>query len=118
MVNVFAHVDQAVMDQFALDETGPITYDPRVSAPNRSPFQTRGIFDRDHELIFTEVANSEYSAAGHSTFGPVVAVRPSELGLVPKQGDRVTIKGTLYRVHDVKTDGPDWTDLVLKEHIA
>lgn len=113
MVNVFALADAAVLDQFA-DETGDVMYNPQVSQPGTPPFVVRGIFDADHELIFTEVANSEYSAAGHSTTGPVIGLRASELGFEPKQGDRLTIKGTIYRVHDVKSDGPDWRDLVLK----
>lgn len=114
MVNVFALVDRAALDTFA-DETGDVVYHAVKSAPDRPVFTTRGIFDADHDLIFTEVANSEYSAAGHSTTGPVVGVMTTDLGLEPKQGDRLVIKGKTYRVHDVKPDGPTWRDLILKE---
>lgn len=111
MIDLDALVNKACSDQFA----EPVTYDPRVSAPTRGVFAARGVFDKDHEVMFTEVAGSENSAAGHATTAPVLGVRTSELALEPKKGDRVTIRGTLYEVWIPDTDGDGWVDLVLKK---
>ncbi|MGE3064115.1 MAG: hypothetical protein AB7K67_00895 [Hyphomicrobiaceae bacterium] len=108
-------VNAAVLDEFAVE----VSYDPRVASPGAPAFAARGIFDADHEMVLTQVANSEYDAAGHSTTGPVLGVRPSELGLAPKQGDRLTITsgphaGKVYAVWDIQPDGDGWLDLILK----
>jgi hypothetical protein len=113
MVDVFALANAASLDEFAV----PVTYDPRVSTPGWAPFAARGIFDADHELVLQQIEGSEFDAAGHSTTGPVLALRPSELGLEPKQGDRVTIAGKVYAIYDVRPDGDDWVDLVLKARV-
>jgi hypothetical protein len=114
VIDFAALVDGPVMDQFG----EPITYHPR-QGPGFAASITgkRGIFDRDHELVLTEVAASEMNAAGHSTTGPVLSVRPSELGITPKQADEVTVQGRRYRVWDVRRDGPDWLDLILKDNL-
>lgn len=113
-VDLDALVNKAVCDQFAID----VTYDPRVSDPQRGPFAARGIFEKDHEVLFEEIAKSENNAAGHSTFAPALGVRTAELGLEPKQGDLVTIKGVVYRVWDAPSDGEGWVDLILKKQRA
>ena len=111
MIDLDALVNKAVGDQFA----EPVTYDPRVSASTRGAFATRGVFDKDHEVMFTEVPSSENQAAGHATTAPVLGVRTTELGLDPRKGDRVTIRGQLYEVWSPEPDGDGWVDLVLKK---
>lgn len=110
-IDLDALVNGPVQDLFA----EAVTYAPLVSAPQREPFATRGTFDRDHEVIFEEIAKSENNAPGHSTFAPVLGVRLAELDLEPKQGDEVTIRGIVYRVWDVHGDGDGWADLILKK---
>lgn len=111
MLDLDALVNQAVSDQFA----EVVTYNPLASAPSRAAFATRGTFDKDHEVIFEEIAQSENNAPGHSTFVPMLGVRTVELELEPKKGDRVTIRGTLYQVYDVHPEGDGWAELILKK---
>lgn len=113
MIDFASLVDGPTMDQFG----EPIIYHARQGVGFAASRNGRGIFDRDHELVLTEVAASEMNAAGHSTTGPVVSVRPSELGVTPRQADEVTCQGVRYRVWDVRRDGPDWCDLILKENL-
>jgi hypothetical protein len=112
-VDLDALVNKAVANQFA----EPVTYDPRVSAPSRGAFATRGIFERDHEVLFQEIAQSENQAAGHSTFVPMLGVRTVELALEPKKGDRITIRGVVYEVFEPQSDGDGWFELMLRKRV-
>ena len=112
-VDLDALVNKAVANQFA--ET--VSYDPRISAPSRGVFSTRGIFDKDHEVLFEEIAQSENQAAGHSTFVPMLGVRTVELELEPKKGDRTTIRGVVYEVFEVQPDGDGWCELMLRKRV-
>ncbi len=113
-IDLDALVNASVLDEFAV----AVSYQPLVSSPGAPAFPARGIFDADHELVLTEVANSEFDAAGHSTTGPVIALRPLELGLMPKQGDRVVIAAKTYAVWDIRPDGDGWVDLILKARVG
>ncbi len=108
-----ALVNAGICDEFA----EAVTYDPRISAPTRGTFAARGVFDADHELIFTEVPGSKIDAPGHSTTAPVIGMRPGELALDPKQGDRITIRGVVYEVWDIHPDGDGWVDMILRKRV-
>jgi hypothetical protein len=108
-----ALVDAPVMA--LLCDPDPAIYYRRTGATFAAPVTVAAIFDRDHEMILTEVANSEMNAAGHSSFKPVLTLRPSALGFTPAQGDEVDVEGIRWRVVDVQRDGRDWVDLVLNE---
>lgn len=112
-VDFDALVGKAVLDQFA----EAVSYNPLASSPGAPAFGTRGIFDADHELIFEAIPASEDKAPGHNTTAPVLGVRSAELGLEPKQGDRVTIRGIVYAVWSVHPDGDGWFDLILRKRI-
>ncbi len=109
-VDLDALVNVAVLDQFAV----PATYQPLVSLPGAPAFSIQGVFDADHEIVLEEVAASEMKAAGHSTTVPVIGVRTADLGLTPKQGDRVTVAGVVHQIRDIHPDGDGWVDLILQ----
>lgn len=112
-IDLDALVNKAICDEFS----EIVTYDPRMSWPGQPAFSSRGTFDADHEVLFEAIADSENKAAGHSTTMPALGVRTVELGLTPKQGDRVTIRGIVYDIWDVHPDGDGWADLILKKRI-
>lgn len=109
-VDFDALVNVAVRDEFAV----ATTYEPLVSRPGSPAFAVSGVFDATHRVVLQEIAASEMQAAGHSTTVPVIGYRTADLGLDPKQGDRVTIAGVVHQVQDVQPDGDGWVDLVLK----
>jgi len=94
-----------------------VSYLPLASQPNTPAFAVVGIFDRAHEIILTEIAASELSAAGHSTTAPVLEVRLSQFALPPRKNDRVVIGAETFTVWDVKPDGCGHADLILRERI-
>jgi hypothetical protein len=108
-----ALIDAPVMA--ILCDPEPALYHRRTGGTFAAAVPVAAIFDRDHEMILTEVAASEMNAAGHSTTKPVLTLRPSDLGFAPAQGDEVVVEGIRWRVVDVQRDGRDWVDLILKE---
>jgi len=73
------------------------------------------IFDREHEIILNDIAQSELKAAGHSTTVPVATVRLAQFAASPAQGDTLTIAGEVFSVWDVQPDGRGCADLILRK---
>lgn len=73
------------------------------------------IFDREHEVVLNDIAQSELKAAGHSTNVPVATVRLAQFAAPPQQGDTLTIAGEAFTVWDVQKDGQGCADLVLRK---
>lgn len=99
----------------------PVTFSPanKLVKPG-DPFIA--IFDREHEIILDELANSELRGSGHSTTVPVLTIRLADFATRPAQGDQVTVLAHLSRptegtwtVWDVKPDGEGCADLLLRE---
>lgn len=44
---------------------------------------------------------------------PILGIRDSDLGLTPRQDDQVLVRGILYRVKEVETDGQGGSRLYL-----
>lgn len=111
-VDIDALINVAVLDQF--EHPRPITYYPAVSNPEAAPFTVRGIWDREHEAVLTEVAGSETKSSGVSTTLPVLNVRLAPFAAPPRQGDRFEVDGETFKVSDVRPDGLGMADLIGK----
>jgi len=104
-------VNKTVMDVFSRD----VTYMPRVSVPGGRPFPIKAIFDRNHEVILTDIRTSEEEGHGHSTMMPVLTVRLADFEAEPRQDDEAIVGSETFRVYDVQPDGEGMADLVLKK---
>lgn len=111
-IDIDAIVNAAIIGQF--EHSSTITYYPVVSAPEAAPFPVRGIWDREHEAVLTEVAGSETKSSGVSTTLPVLNVRLAPFARPPQQGDRFEVDGEIFKVSDVRPDGLGMADLVGK----
>jgi hypothetical protein len=69
----------------------------------------RGIFDSDHEEVTFE-GNAPIATRGLS-FG----IDANDLPFAPKKGDRVKIRGKLYKVFESQPDSESGIVLILKE---
>lgn len=90
-------------------------YTPVKSVPGGPSFAIDAIFDREHEVVLEELANTELKGSGHSTSVPVLSVRLQVFAARPKQGDRVAIGSETFEVWDVQPDGKGWADLILRK---
>jgi len=106
-------VNGPVMSVFA-EAVRPV-YTPVKSAPGAPAFAVDGIFDRAHEVVLEELANTELKGSGHSTSVPVLSVRRVQFAADPKQGDAVVINGESFFVWDAQPDGRGMVDLVLRK---
>lgn len=106
-------VHDHVLDLFC--ENDPVSYSPLVSSPGSTAFDVTAIFDRQHEIILTEIKASELEAPGHSTTAPVLTVKLADFAANPKIGDHVTIDGETFDVYDEQPDGFGMADLVLRK---
>lgn len=111
MFDFDATTNAAVFDVYAR----PVSYSPghklvQPAAP------LRAIFDRAHEIVLDEMANSELRQAGHSTTVPVLTVRLADFATPPAQGDQISVpaEGSFF-VWDIQPDGEGCADLVLKK---
>ncbi|MGE0022106.1 MAG: hypothetical protein AB7S70_00555 [Hyphomicrobium sp.] len=92
----------------------PVTYTPSNKLVAANPLNA--IFDREHEIVLDEMANSELRQAGHSTTVPVLTVRLADFVTKPAQGDTVVVDGEgSFTVWDVQPDGEGCADLVLRK---
>ncbi len=86
----------------------PITYVLAAGAPITG---MSGIFDDAFEDVRIATDGTQLT-----TVSPALGVQLSSFpaGIVPAQGDQVTVAGNTYYVSDVRTDGLGWAQLVLK----
>jgi len=93
----------------------PVAYSP-ASKLVKPVEQLQAIFDREHEVVLEELANSELTGSGHSTTVPVLTVRLADFAVKPAQGDLVTVPGEgTFSVWDDKPDGEGCADLILRK---
>ncbi|CAN0296394.1 unnamed protein product [Phaeothamnion confervicola] len=92
----------------------PVTYSPSNKLVKPAE-PLLGIFDRAHEIVLDEMANSELRQAGHSTTVPVLTVRLADFVTLPAQNDQLTIAGEAFRVWSVQPDGEGCADLILRK---
>lgn len=83
-----------------------LTYRPA----GRAPFAACGIFTAAH----AEIARGGFGP-GVSGAAPVLTLPPDEtLGVTPRPGDLVTVRGGDWRVADVQRDGSGMARLILE----
>lgn len=93
----------------------PVTYSPSAKLVKPSE-PLVAIFDRAHETVLDEMANSELRQAGHSTTVPVLTVRLADFATPPVQGDQVTVPGNgTFFVWGLQPDGEGCVDLILRK---
>ncbi|OGQ23515.1 MAG: hypothetical protein A3I05_01095 [Deltaproteobacteria bacterium RIFCSPLOWO2_02_FULL_44_10] len=80
-----------------------ITYTPKGGAP----VVMIGIFDDFYESV------DPNTGAIITSQQPIVGIRDLDLGQTPRQDDRVFVRGILYRVKEVQTDGQGGSKLYL-----
>lgn len=93
----------------------PVSYSPsdKLIKPGEP---LTAIFDREHETVLEEMANSELTQAGHSTTMPVLTVRLADFATPPAQDDEVTIAGEgTFVVWGQQPDGEGCVDLILRK---
>lgn len=112
-VDFDALLNNPMLDVFGEDAV----YTPVRSAPLSPAFVIKGSFERHHSVVLDEIARSEMKAPGHSTTVPVLTVRLAAFSALPKQNDKVAVRGETYFVYDIQPDGEGCADLVLREYI-
>ena len=92
----------------------PVLYMPLMD-PYAPSVQITAIFERHHQIVMDEVAQSELQAPGHATTAPVLTVRLADLPRGPLQNDHVIVGEETFTVWDMQPDGKGMADLVLRE---
>ncbi len=86
---------------------------PVYQPANRAPaFTVAGVFDEHYRPVDPLVIEG-MDTSHVTTFGPCLGVALSSFPSPPLQGDLVTIRGTIYRVSEVRSDGVGAARLML-----
>ncbi len=70
-------------------------------------------------VVMTGIFDDLYESVDPNTLSvitsqqPIVGIRDSDLGQTPRQDDQVLVRGILYRVKEVQTDGQSGSKLYL-----
>ncbi len=79
-----------------------------IYTPKNKPAVTiTGIFDDLYESV------DPNTGAIITSQQPIVGIRDADVGQTPRQEDRVFVRGILYRVKEVQTDGQGGSKLYL-----
>ena len=84
-----------------------VTVSPIVSQPGAESYEARGIFSNPAVEVPTDQGYV-------TTRSPMLGIRLSEFSVPPVMGDRVTVGGVTYQVHDRQDDGHGAADLILR----
>jgi hypothetical protein len=110
--NLLAMANQSCLATFGV----PVDY--RTSMRNQPELgeqviEVTGVFS-ERDVNFTLMGGG---ANGIDAVGPktMLELRPSDLGFFPKAGDEVTVRGTIYQVVDVRSDGREMAMLSLSQ---
>ena len=110
--SLIQQVNDACLDTFGV----PVDYRPSMrNQPElgEQVIEVTGVFS-ERDVNFTLMGGG---ATGIDAVGPqtTLELRPSDLGFFPKAGDEVTVRGTLYQVVDVRSDGREMAMLSLSQ---
>lgn len=86
-----------------------ITVDPVASRPGVAPYAARGVFSS--KPVDVQLQDGSIMSDQQTTVG----IRNAEFVVVPGQGDRITIAGTVYFVDDVDDDGQGGSMIALRK---
>lgn len=82
-----------------------------------SPVGRRGIFDREHEIIKSDVDGAQYS-----TTSPILSIRRSEWPELPRTGPlpnaTIAIDDEVFRIFDCQPDSEGGSMIILKKVVS